>query len=217
MLFKKTSKIFLFIFLSFVGEMQELFAQQVQEVRKVGGFENIILEGSANTFVYVSQEKIPAIKVKTDQQHLSKIKTTVSEGTLTIFLDTENLGDAKVEIYVNLPVVKRISILGGGNVELIDGSDNAILQTSIRGGGNILIKDQARVHTFQGQISGGGSISALSLDIKDAKISVTGGGAVLVQVENRLDGSIDGGGSILYTGRPEVFSAVSGGGRIARR
>ena len=217
MLFKKTSKISLFVLLSFVGEMRELFAQQIQEVRKVGVFENIILEGSANTFVYVSQDKVAGIKVKADQQHLNKIKTSVSDGTLTIFLNAEDIGDAKVEIFVNLLVVKKISILGGGNIELIDGSDGVILQTSIQGGGNILIKDEASVHTFQGQISGGGSISAVSLDIKDAKISVTGGGTVLVQVENRLEGSINGGGSILYTGYPEVLSAVTGGGRIARK
>lgn len=216
MLFKKTSMIFLFIVLSLL-KTGNLWAQPSQEVRKVTAFENIILEGSANTFVYVSQDKIPAIKLKGDQRDLIKIKTTVSEGTLRIVVDPKGLGNAKVEIYVSLSVVKKISILGGGNIELIDGTNKSVLQTTIQGGGNILIKDQATVNTFESQISGGGYINALNLDTKDATIMVSDGGEVLIRVENKLVGSINGGGNIFYTGDPEVISNVTGGGRVARK
>lgn len=208
--------ILLFIVLS-LFETQNLWAQPSQDVRKVAVFENIVLEGSANTFVYISQDKIPSIKLKADQRDLIKIKTIVSEGTLTISLDPKGLANEKIEIYVSVPIVKRIAISGGGNIELIDGASKSVLQTTIHGGGNILIKDQATVDTFQSQISGGGYINALNLDIKDATIKVSDGGEVLIQVEDKLMGSINGGGNIFYTGNPEVISNVTGGGRVSRK
>lgn len=217
MSFKKQYKILVFLILLFVDETHRLRAQPSQEVRKVALFENIVLEGSANTFVYINQDKMPSVKVKADQRYLSKIKTTVSDGTLTILLDLKNTGSAKIEIYVSLPVVKKVSISGGGNIELIEGVDKTVFQTSINGGGTMLISDKTTVQAFQSQITGGGSIDALKLNVRNAQINVEGGGAVLVQVEDRLLGNINGGGDILYKGDPEVISNVSGGGRIARR
>ncbi len=217
MLSNKAGKAFLFSFLVSLSMEASLSAQTSHELRRMESFENIVVEGSATTFVYITQSKSCGVKIKAHQHHISQVSSTVTAGTLTLYLDPRELGHARIEIYVSLPVIKKISIRGGGNVELIDGADQSVLQTSIRGGGTLLFHESADIRKFQGEVLGGGSINALKLKVKDAQIRVRGGGEVLVRVENELEGSITGGGSILYSGYPEVISQVSGGGRIAKR
>ena len=201
----------------FVHPALKLQAQPAQEVRTVTSFENIVIETSPNTYVYVRYDKTPSVTVKTEHRYIDKVTTSVSMETLTIHLNSKHLEDALVEIYVHTPVVKKISLSGGGNVEFVDGFDNTLLQTDISGGGKLQFKESAEINNFQSKVSGGGFIDALKLNVKKATVVVSGGGEVLVQVADQLVARIAGGGNIFYKGDPDVSSSVVGGGRIAKR
>lgn len=201
----------------FVYPALKVQAQPAQAVRTVTSFENIVIETSPNTYVYVRYDKTPSVTVKTEHRYIDKVTTSVSMGTLTIRLNSKHFEDVQVEIYVYTPVVKKISLSGSGNVEFVDGFDNTLLQTDITGGGKLQFKGSAEINDFQSNVSGGGLIDALKLNVKKATVMVSGGGEVLIQVADQLVGSIAGGGNIFYSGDPEVSSSVVGGGRIAKR
>lgn len=141
---KRSTIIHVAFFLFCIGNLK-LCAQQSQEDRKVSSFENIVIETSANTYVYVSYDNTPRVTVKADQRVIDKIKTSVSDGTLTIHFNSKQFDDIKAVVYVQVPIIKKVSISGGGNVEIIDGFDSNILQTHIMGSGSMLFKKEADV------------------------------------------------------------------------
>jgi hypothetical protein len=73
------------------------------------------------------------------------------------------------------------------------------------------------VQNLYGRVNGGGTMEALNLVAEKASILIVGGGEVMLQVREALEGKIIGGGNILYEGDPQVSSQISGGGRVASR
>jgi hypothetical protein len=102
--------------------MHSLSAQTVQDDRKVNSFENIKIFASDNTYVHISYDRSHKITVKADGRLVSKVRTTVAGDTLTVhLLDLEEVGNAKIEIYIRSPKVKKVIMAGSGQVEIIDG------------------------------------------------------------------------------------------------
>lgn len=95
-------------------------AQTVSHDRKVGGFENVIISASENTYVHIAYDRSHKITVKADGRYLQKIKTTVTGDTLNVYIDPAELGSAKIDIYIRLPKVKRVVIAGSGQVNVVD-------------------------------------------------------------------------------------------------
>lgn len=120
--------------LVFVGliltAIQPLSAQVVQHDRKVSNFENVVISTSENTYVHISYDRSHKITVKADGRHVQKIKTTVTGDTLNVYLDPQEVGNAKVEIYIRLPKVRRVVIAGSGQVNVIDGTHPEDVQAS---------------------------------------------------------------------------------------
>ena len=109
--------------------IQELSAQTVQDDRKVHSFENVIISASENTFVHITYDKSQKITVKADGRVVHKVKTTVLGDTLNIhLLNPAELGNAKIEIYIRSPKIKRVIMTGSGQVEIIDGFNPNQLQ-----------------------------------------------------------------------------------------
>ena len=109
--------------------VQQLSAQTVRDERKVNSFENVIISATENTYVHISYDRLHKITVKADGRVVHKVKTTVSGDTLNVqLLDPGEVGDAKIEIYIRLPKVKRVIIAGSGQVEIIDGFNPNQLQ-----------------------------------------------------------------------------------------
>jgi hypothetical protein len=48
-------------------------------------------------------------------------RQTVLGDTLTVHLNPEDVGNARIEIYIKLPRVKHVTIAGSGIVEVVDG------------------------------------------------------------------------------------------------
>src|SRR5215204_6453970 len=86
-----------------------LSAQVVQDNRKIKSFENIVISASENTYVHISYDKSHKITVKADGRNVHKVKTTVSGDTLSIHLNPEEIGNARIEIYIRVPNVKNVT------------------------------------------------------------------------------------------------------------
>ena len=114
----------------FLTNVHELSAQTIQDDRKVHSFENVIISASENTYVHISYDKSHKITVRADGRIVQKVKTTVLGDTLNIhLLDPAELGNAKIEIFIKSPKVKRVIMAGSGQVEIIDGFNPNQLQT----------------------------------------------------------------------------------------
>jgi hypothetical protein len=113
-----------------LAAIQPLSAQVVQHDRKVSNFENVVISTSENTYVHISYDRSHKITVKADGRHVQKIKTTVTGDTLNVYLDPQEVGNAKVEIYIRLPKVRRVVIAGSGQVNVIDGTHPEDVQAS---------------------------------------------------------------------------------------
>ncbi|HMG93774.1 MAG TPA: DUF2807 domain-containing protein [Chryseolinea sp.] len=108
-----------------------LSAQIVQDDRKIKSFENIVISASENTYVHISYDKSHKITVKADGRNVHKVRTTVSGDTLNVHLNPEELGNARVEIYIRVPKVKKVTIAGSGVVDIVDGIGPGDLQTTL--------------------------------------------------------------------------------------
>ena len=123
-LMKSLQKVLIFILTSplvLSASSQLLSAQTIQEDRKVGIFEKITVSASSNTYVHVSYDKSHRIIVKADGRQIHKVKTVVSGETLNVYLNPEEVGNAKIEIYIRVPRIKKVTLTGSGRVEVIDG------------------------------------------------------------------------------------------------
>jgi len=108
----------------------------------------------------------------------------------------------------------RIAASGGSRLSIDD-----LRATSLRvnGSGALDAKLAGQVEKEDVSISGAGSYRAEHLLAKDATVSVSGVGDVLVHASNTLRASISGAGVIEYVGNPTVTEHVSGIGRVKRR
>ena len=121
---KSLQNVLIFILISSLvlsASTQLLSAQTIQEDRKVGSFEKINISASSNTYVHVSFDRSQRIVVKADGRQIHKIKTVVSGETLNVHLNPEEVGNAKIEIYIRVPRIKKVTITGSGRVEIVDG------------------------------------------------------------------------------------------------
>jgi len=197
--------------------IQKAEGQSIKQIRSVKLFENVILETSETTVVQIRESKVAGVTVKADAAWIDKIKTSVMGTTLIVHVDEKYLDNGNIEICIQLPILRKVSLNGGGYVQITDGNLGADLETSITGGGRIKFEEKSRVQNLYGRVSGGGTVEALNLMTEKASVLIVGGGEVMLQVLEVLEGKIIGGGNILYEGDPQVSSQISGGGRVASR
>jgi hypothetical protein len=102
----------------------------------------------------------------------------------------------RLEVEVVTPTVDGVAVSGGGKIESESGFGH---QGSIAAA-----------------VEGGGDIDVRSIDAAKATAAVSGGGAIRLRAERRLEAAVDGGGDIRYWGDPAVTSAIDGGGNVSR-
>jgi hypothetical protein len=103
-------------------------------------------------------------------------------------------GHNHFEVLVETPVMRSVSIMGGGHI-VAEGN----------------FAPQGAVSAV---IHGGGVIDLKTMPAQSASAAIHGGGKILVAAQNSLSASIAGGGSIRYVGQPSVSSSIHGGGSV---
>lgn len=177
--------------------------------------------------------------VKAQAQHniINDLYTTVDNGILKIKLRNglRLTTGSSLKVYVTVPVIERISLMGSGNVstDQVTGTDLDIKLTGSgnmeignleantvyseqTGSGNITIAGGS-AHDLSVRLTGSGDLKARNFSAVDAEVVLTGSGSATVSVTNTLNAVISGSGNINYYGNPAVTQNVTGSGRLKKK
>ena len=203
-------------------------------------FNRVVGEGFAD--VTLVQGASEAVRIEAGSKQLASVRAQVSDGTLTIsngaarswwtgffglggrgakitvtFRDLDAVTAAgAVKIRAEGVKVDRLKVSASGATSLRIGKLDA-KELSLTGSGAMRAELAGRVGEQRVSISGAGDYRAAELASDDARVSVSGAGRVLVQVEKTLKIGLSGAGSVEYIGDPKVTQSISGAGRVRRR
>jgi len=192
-----------------------------EEARSERGFDSVSARGAFE--VEVTRGEF-AVGVRIDQNLVSRIATSVNDGTLIIRFEGGNLGEHLPGPHVNvrMPALldmelngsgrlaasgfedtesASVELSGAGEVSWSGSTDN--LDVVLNGSGDLTLGGEATAADYF--LAGAGNIDARNLTAEEANIAVEGPGSVQATVDGRVDASVDGSGTI------ELFGDVTRG------
>ena len=205
----------------------------VEENRKVGNFQEIIVSRGMN--VYISQGDITKVMVKADENLLDAIETRM-EGDALKITSTTNIRSATVKkVFVTIPDIESMKTSSGSNVysesvitsKSLDLSSSAgsnlklevqtgKLETSVSAGSNI--KLEGITDQFYGKASSGSNLKAEDLTTDNCEVKVSSGANIWITVREDLQAQATSGGNIFYYGNPEFTDIEkSSGGNVIKK
>lgn len=204
----------------------------MSESRDVGGFDEIVLEGSGIVNVEVTGTE--TLTIEADDNLMQYLTTEVRSGRLE--LGTERSVRPTQDIVYTITVIslEGVSISGSGEITAL-GLTGDRLEAHISGSGSLRAPD-VEVGLFDGSISGSGNIEIsgtaddLELSISGSgnysgedmvaasgDVAISGSGNALVHVVDDLTAEISGSGNLEYVGEPRLDVSTSGSGTIRGR
>jgi len=202
----------------------------VTEVRTLAPFHSVVLNtvGNANLRYGAAQ----AVSVTVNDNIMEYIRTTVSDGTLIIDVETghrftnfnltvdiimtdleklSNSSAGSINGKNKFPVDSvRLDLSGAGEIGLKLEVDQ--LNSSLSGAGNIVLSGNVASHQIAH--SGAGNLLAFDLITETTTISLSGAGKEEVHVNQLLDVTISGAGSVYYKGHPTIIQNITGSGSL---
>lgn len=170
---------------------------------------------------------------------IERLNTNVTGNTWNIRLETGYYRDYELTVYITMPDIEEISILGSGDVyvnDFINGGDMDLdisgsgnielnrfencpkLTADITGSGDIRLEDEfPGLEILDVSILGSGNIVAYPAIAKESYINIVGSGDCYVSSTDLLDVHISGTGDVYYKGNPVVELKVTGTGNVFSR
>ena len=202
----------------------------VKKEISLADFDGIGLAIPAN--VFLTQGSSQKVVIEGQANIIKNIETDVKNGTWKIHYDKSVKKAEKVNIYITMANLRKISIAGSGDVSgkgafkgmgdlaiSIAGSGDVELsgdaknvEVSIAGSGDVKMDGSAR--DVEVSIAGSGDVNLKALSAQNAEVSITGSGNCKVNVNGSLDVSIVGSGDVYYSGDAKVQSTVRGSGNV---
>lgn len=202
----------------------------ITETRKVGNFDRVVLNGIGD--VVVTQGDHEALEIEAEDNVLPNITTEVENGTLQIGFDRKTIIPTKsIKFRLTMRTIHSLETKGVSNIDSkkittdqlelgISGTGNINLQEltaekvsiNVSGAGNL--SAEGRVNNQKITLSGAGNYDGEDLESRDAEITITGLGKVVVWVTENLEVTISGTGGVDYYGSPQVNQQISGLGRL---
>ena len=206
----------------------------ITETRTVSGFDEINMSTIGQ--VTITQGDSESLVIKGADNVVPLVKTSVSNGVLTIRMDNNILVKSmgKEDVLTFTIIVKDLSgvtVSGLGAVEMGALSTKALklvmsgagaitfdkvnaenVNLNVSGLGRIAIAGTtAQVDV---EISGAGDVEAAELECQTADVTISGLGSATVWVTGELTGNISGGGNVRYYGSPTTNTKTSGLGKF---
>jgi len=233
------SLLIILTFLIAMSTTSELLAQTVKgdgnvikQPRSLTSFNEIRIGGTVN--VYLSQGSLEAALVETDANLVKYIETNVKDGVLEIGImhDVEIKKATKIEVYVTLKDVKKISNNGVGNVSTEGTLNVPTLKIESEGVGNFTLSldcenFSADVNSVGNLTLSGraanvkidnnsvGNIKAFDLVAEVLRIQNNGVGNAQVNSSKEIFIDLNGIGNVSYKGDAVVKALnVNGVGKI---
>ena len=187
----------------------------VEEERLVDDFSALYLQVPAKLYVYNGTEQ--SVRIRTNQNLLSRIETTVINGELVIetIPDVWIRNSDALEIYVTSDLLSSFTINGSGLIKIEDCLDVASATFEVNGSGDIYACGEAG--NISVRINGSGKFSGFDLQSDAASVKITGSGDIQTSVNQTLNATISGSGNVEYKGSPQVSTQISGSGNVRKR
>ena len=183
--------------------------------------------------VYLTYGDEFEVEVKAAENIIDNIERRVFGDTWVIEYDRCVRRDGRVEIYITMPRLDDVRILGsadvmstnffeGNKLDLeIDGSGDLdigwngnFVDAEIFGSGDILLEGSAE--RLDLKIAGSGDVHAFDFQTEIVDVDIIGSGDVEVRVNDLLKVYISGSGDVFYKGDPEVDVTITGSGSVIR-
>lgn len=189
------------------------------------------LEASTGVSVKIIQGEQFSVTVIADVNQIDKIRTTISQGTLSIYVDrSARLGDAKVEVVV--PNLKHISASSSATIKSegdltfdkieVNASSGAeiklhliskLITSNSSSGATIRLYGNTTV--LLANTSSGADLIANDLIAENAKVTTESGSDAKVKVTGEAEFDASSGSEIKYYGEPHnIYKKSSSGGDI---
>lgn len=176
------------------------------EVRNISGFDKILNKSSVNVFITKGNEF--SVKVEADDNLIPYIITEVKNQSLSIRIDNDvNIRSSKnMNVYLTLPEVKEVAVLGSGDISSNDRFAGSAIEVSVKGSGNIRFAfdgDKADI-----SIKGSGEIK-FDGNIAHSILGIYGSGNLTMQTQGSdASCSIRGSGNINLSGTTKAIDVV---------
>lgn len=217
---------FLFLFIVVIVSAASVHAAGKKDVkiemREVGKFININIEGAAA--VFYTQGNATTVKVKTTSDRMADVKTFVKGNTLTIsvhesrnFFRWRSNASSPAEVYVTSPDLTGVQLLGSGDFVCNSKLDTDVLDIGLRGSGDVTFKDII-CDNIRIILTGSGDIRLNNVDALTSSVVLVGSGDISIKQKNVKNTTIDlkGSGdiSVAFTKCGSATSSLKGSGDI---
>ena len=186
--------------------------------RTVSGFHAIKISHGIDLFLSQGSEEAVAVSASSTT-YRDKIKTTVEDGVLKIYLENEhglswNSGNHKLKAYVSFKMLDALTASGGSDVFFE--SEIAVAKLDINlSGGSDLKKGSVKIDNLSLNQSGGSDVS-ISGTVGNLKVSSSGGSDLKAYdlVADICDVQASGGSDTRITVNKELNIFTSGGSDV---
>ena len=207
----------------------------VTEERSVAAFTMIEAEFPGDVILVQGANQM--VKAQAQENIINDLYTTVDNGIVKIKLRNglRLSTGSSLKVYVTIPVIERISLMGSGNVTTdqvsspdldikLTGSGNMeignleadAVYSELTGSGNINIAG-GNTRDLEVRLTGSGDLKAQHFSAVDATVTLTGSGSATVRASRTLSAVISGSGNVNYYGNPAVTQNVTGSGRVKKK
>jgi hypothetical protein len=206
-----------------------------EEMRDVGSFTSVSLNGSMDVSVSVGKET--SVKVIADSDIIEYLETEVKNGRLVIDLEDNRSyrNIKKMQVIVTTPTLESARLNGSGDMD-VENVETDSFEFELRGSGDAILTD-FEVDKLDlklagsGDIASDGSCKALDISLRGsgdiagrkmkcdtADVSLRGSGDVEVFAEKSAKINVRGSGDVDVYGDPDTLdSNVNGSGDVNRR
>lgn len=183
------------------------------EDRPVQGFDRVELATSGA--LTLTQSGSESLRIEADDNILPLLTSEVRGGTLVLGVrPNTSFSNASIAYTVTVASLEAVDVSGSGTATLLDVGTSA-LSVAVSGSGTVT--SSGRADDLSVQIAGSGGFDGADTASRTATVDISGSGAVVVRVSDRLTASIAGSGSVEYIGSPVVEETVSGSGSVGPR
>lgn len=152
------------------------------------------------------------LRLEAQRNILDLISTRVVNQRLLLSLE-ECFNSARgITLYITLPELVEINLLGVGNINMENDFDVDELDVTLTGVGNIFLRGSANEINLV--TTGVGENRAFDMPTAICTVTITGEGIAEVFVRDALDVDIEGVGTVFYKGNPAITIQSGGTGSV---
>ncbi len=182
----------------------------ISEFRDVNLFTKISSEG---TFVVnITQGPTQSLEIIADDNIIGRVKTTVSDGRLKIYLEDGNYKNTYLEANITVADLNGIKNEGTGDITVFELESSGTMEIENIGSGNISIAGYTDNLNIKNE--GSGTINCAEFLAANIELRIEGSGDCEVYCTESLNVNIEGSGNVYYKGSPTMTIDISGSGQV---